>query len=101
MIIYNVTIMVSWSIHEQWVKWMKDTHMPEVMDTECFTGSQFVRLLEIEEVEGPTYAAQYFANSKADYNRYIELHSERLRQEGFRKWGDQFIALRSIMQVVN
>jgi Domain of unknown function (DUF4286) len=101
MIIYNVTIMVTWAIQEDWVKWMKGTHIPEVMDTECFTRNQFVKLLEVEEADGPTYAVQYYANSKADYNRYIELYSQQLRQQGFDKWGDQFIALRSLMQVVN
>ncbi len=101
MIIYNVTIMVTWGIHEDWVKWMKHTHIPEIMDTECFTRNQFVKLLEVEEVDGPTYAVQYYANSKADYNRYVELYSQPLKQQSFDKWGDQFIALRSLMQVVN
>jgi hypothetical protein len=32
-------------------------------------------LLDADEKDGPTYAAQYFAESKADYDRYIELHS--------------------------
>ncbi|HAK12809.1 MAG TPA: DUF4286 domain-containing protein, partial [Chitinophagaceae bacterium] len=28
MFIYNVTIMVKWSIHEAWVKWMQEQHIP-------------------------------------------------------------------------
>jgi hypothetical protein len=100
MFIYNVTIKIDWAIQEAWVQWMKQEHMPEVVKTGCFTGSQLVRLLDTDEKDGPTYAAQYFAESKPDYNRYIEIHAAILRQKAFDKWGDRFIAFRSLMQVV-
>lgn len=100
MFIYNVTLKIDWSIHEAWVKWMKEEHMPEVMNTGCFTHSQLLRMLETDEKEGPTYAAQYFAESKTDYNRYIEIHATTMRQKVFDLWGDRFIAFRSLMQIV-
>lgn len=101
MIIYNVTIKVNTTIQEAWVGWMKEVHIPEVMHTACFTKYTFVKLLEIDESEGPTYACQYFAEKKTDYDRYIELYSEKLRNDGFAKWGNQFIAFRTLMKVVN
>lgn len=101
MFIYNVTIKVDPSIHEEWVIWMKEKHIPQVMATGCFIKHQFVRLLETDETEGPTYAAQYYAESKADYNRYIEIHAPALRQDGVNTWGNKFIGFRSLMQVVN
>ena len=100
MFIYNVTVKVDGSIHEEWVKWMLNEHMPEMVKTGCFTNSRLLRLLDAEEEEGPTYAAQYFAESKADYNRYIENFSIAIRQKYFDKWGDRFIAFRSLMQIV-
>lgn len=100
MFIYNVTIKVDWSIHEAWVQWMLHEHMPEVINTGWFTHSQFVRLLETDEKAGPTYATQYFAEGKPDYNRYIEIYSATMRQRSFDKWGDRFIAFRSLMQII-
>jgi len=100
MIIYNVTVKVDWVIHDAWVVWMQQEHMPEVIAMGCFSHSQLVRLLDVDEKEGPTYAAQYFANSKPDYNRYIELYSTTMRQKAFDKWGEQFVAFRSLMQIV-
>ena len=101
MIIYNVTTHVDHSIHETWLAWMKETHIPEVMQTKCFTKYQLVKLLEADETEGVTYAAQYYADSKADYNRFIELHATALRQSIIEKWGDKIVAFRSLMQVVH
>ena len=100
MIIYNVTIKVDASIADAWLKWLLDEHIPDVMSTKCFSGFRVVRLIEVDETEGPTYAVQYNAESKSDYNRYIELHANSMRQRSFDQWGDRFIAFRSVMEVV-
>lgn len=101
MIVYNVTIKVEWAIHDQWLQWMKQEHMPEMISTGCFYQSQLLRLLEVDEEEGPTYAAQYYAESKALYNQYIDKFSVEKREQAFQKWGNHFIAFRSVMQVVD
>ena len=101
MIIYNVTIKVHSSIKNEWLIWLKEEHIPEVIKTGCFTHATILQLLEIDESEGPTYAIQYHAESKALYNNYIEKHAGLMRQKSFDKWGDKFIAFRSVMQVVN
>ena len=98
--LYNVTIKVAEPIAAAWLTWMQQVHIPSVMATDCFTHSRIFRLLEIDDSEGPTYAVQYFANSKSNYNRYISLYAEELRQDSYAKWGDQFIAFRSLMQGV-
>ena len=45
MIIYNVTVsLVDQNIHQDWLKWMKEIHIPEVMDT-VFLDNKICRLL--------------------------------------------------------
>lgn len=101
MFIYNVTIKVKNEIHSQWIDWLKNEHVPEVLATGCFQDARILQLLEVDDTEGPTFAIQYFAESKGAYNQYIEKHAPQLRQKSFDKWGDQFIAFRSFMQIVN
>ena len=101
MIIYNVTVKVENAIHESWVQWMRVTHMPDVLGTGCFTNAVMLRLLETDDSEGPTYAIQYHASSKAFYNRYISNYADEMRKRAIDRWGPQFIAFRSVMQVVN
>ncbi len=100
MIVYNVTSKVTWAIHDGWLQWMKEEHIPEVLATGCFTDARFFRLLETEEEEGPTYTVQYFAESKELQENYVQIHVNTLRQKAFEKWGNQFIAFRSLMEVV-
>ena len=101
MFIYNVTIKVQEAIHEVWLQWLKDEHVPEVLATGCFTNATILRLLEVDDREGPTYSIQYIAESKASYNQYIENFAGILRQKSFDKWGNQFMGFRSLMQVIN
>lgn len=101
MIVYNVTIKITDAIHDAWLQWLKEEHVPEVVQTGCFTHATILRLLEVDDTEGPTYTVQYFAESKSLYNHYIEKYAGNLRQKSFDKWGNRFIAFRSLMQVVN
>jgi len=101
MFIYNVTIKVRADIAEDWLSWLNNEHIPEIIDTGCFVEAVVLKLLEIDDSEGPTFAVQYKAESKASYNLYIEKHASVLRQKSFDKWGDAFIAFRSVMQVIN
>ncbi|MES2002970.1 MAG: DUF4286 family protein [Bacteroidota bacterium] len=101
MLIYNVTTKLSWSIHEAWVQWMLEKHIPEVMSKGCFTEYRFARLLETDDTEGPTYTTQYYAANKAQYEQYINTHATALRKDALDTWGNQFIGFRSLMELVN
>ena len=101
MIVYNVTIKITNAIHTDWLQWLQEEHIPDIIQTGCFTHALILKLMEVDDTEGPTYAVQYFAQSKGLYNDYIENHAAGMRQKGFDKWGDKFIAFRSVMQVVN
>jgi Domain of unknown function (DUF4286) len=101
MIIYNVTIKIEQSIKDAWLQWLKEEHIPDIIQTGCFTHAVILRLMEVDDTGGPTYAVQYFAESRGLYNNYIENHAAAMRQKAFDKWGAAFIAFRSVMQVVN
>lgn len=101
MLIYNVTIKIDWPIEKDWTSWMLNEHMPEVVATGCFESSRLLRLLEVDETDGPTFAAQYVAESKEAYNSYIQQHAPAMRKKVTEKWGNQLVAFRSLMEVVH
>jgi Domain of unknown function (DUF4286) len=99
MIVYNVTTKVAKAIAREWLKWLKEEHIPDMIGTGCFNHAIIHRLLETEDTEGPTFVVQYHAESKARYNLYLERYAGNMRQKAFEKWGDAFIAFRTIMQI--
>ena len=101
MIIYNVTTMVSHAVHDQWLAWMKEEHLPEIMATGLFERNQFMRLMDVDEQQGITYAVQFFASTKENYDSYISNHAPALRLKGTEKWGDQVVGFRTLMKIVH
>lgn len=100
MIIYNVTIKVESSIAKQWKNWLLEEHIPEVMNTKCFVDYKVLRLLNIDETDGPTYVVQYVAKTEDDYKRYIDEFADELRKRSTEKWQNRFIAFRTVMEDV-
>ena len=99
-VVYNVTIKVQEVIKADWLRWITEVHVPEVLNTQCFVKATISRLTEIDDSEGPTFTIQYIAESKAQYNRYIELFANEMRQKSYDQWGNQFIAFRSVMHII-
>ena len=101
MIIYNVTIKADHSISVPWLRWLKEEHIPDVVNTGCFTHAIVFHLFEADDKEGVTYAIQYHGPDKASYKKYIEKFSDEMRKITTEKWGNKITAFRTVMQVVN
>lgn len=100
MIIYNVTVKVEWQIAEEWLQWMQQTHIPDVLHTGCFEKHQLARILQSDETEGPTYAIQYYTPFLSKYDYYLQHHAPLFRKQIKDKWGDKYVDFRTLMQVV-
>ena len=101
MLVYNVTVKIIPAIEGDWVRWMKQEHIPDILATGHFYEGKLCRLLDQDESEGITYVAQYFTETEEKYRRYLQENAPDLRKKSFEKWGDQFIAFRTVMKIVN
>jgi hypothetical protein len=99
MIIYNVTIKVDEDIHQQWLKWMFEVHIPDMMATGKFINYQVCRVLQ-EEEDGVTYATQYFSPDLETLAAYHETDARRLREAHAAEFPGRFVAFRSAMEVL-
>lgn len=99
MIIYNVTINIDAQVHEEWLEWMKNIHIPEVMSTGYFLENRFSRVLS-DDPEGITYSVQYLCNSMADYEEYKKTHASTLQKKHSEKYANRFVAFRTLLEVV-
>jgi hypothetical protein len=100
MILLNITVIVDWSVHDPWLAWVKEEFITELMATGLFQKYQLVRLLQVDEMQGPTYAIQVYSNNMEDYNRFESLLSETIRRKALKKWGDKALEFRTVMQVL-
>ena len=101
MIIYNVTVKVETPVAAAWIDWLQKEHIPEVIETGCFTHASILHLFEQDDEESVTYAIQYHAPGIESYEKYINDHAPEMRRKGVSKWGDKFIAYRTVMKKIN
>jgi len=100
MIIYNVTINIDNSIHEEWLVWIKQ-HIPKVLATGLFLKATFTKVLVEESIEGLTYSIQYLAHSKEALESYHKLHAAEIQAEGLQKFGDKMLAFRTELEWID
>lgn len=99
-IIYNVTVKVSADIREEWLKWMQEEHLPEVMQTACFKSYRLLHLEGYDDDEGFTYAIQYTCPNPDLFEIYQRDHAPGLRKKHEQKFDGKFVAFRTILQII-
>jgi hypothetical protein len=99
MIIYNVTVSIDEAVHEDWLHWMRTTHIPDVMHTGLFLESRISKI-HAEEQGGKTYAIAYLAENMERLEQYQREHAPRLQKEHSERYAGRFAAFRTFMEIV-
>ena len=99
MILYNVTVSVDPEIQEDWVQWMREVHIPEVLATQCFTEARFSRIFG-EEEGGMTFSIMYYGPSEELYRAYQEKFAPELQRKHAEKYAGHFAAFRTLLNVI-
>jgi hypothetical protein len=100
MVVYNVTVNIDSSVHDEWLAWMKEVHVPDVMNTGMFIESKILKVLGDEESGGSTYSFQYTCKSMNEFRQYEEVFAPALRAEVNQRYKDKFVAFRTLLEVV-
>mgnify|MGYP000571973404 CR=1 FL=1 len=99
MILYNVTVSLDVSVEEAWLKWMRQKHINDVLDTGCFNEARISRV-NGEEEGGVTYAITYFSPEVELFNTYEKEHAPILQQEHTELFAGKYAAFRTILNVL-
>lgn len=101
MILYNVTVNIDSDVEQDWIQWMKETHIPEVMQTGYFTENRMLKMLsEVEDETGRTYAIQYTADNLGRLEEYLEKAAPKLQKQSIIRYGTKMAAFRSVLEEV-
>ena len=101
MYIYNVTLKIQPTVKEEWLSFMLNEHIPEIMDTLLFSDYRVCHLLDQNEEDGVTYVVQYYFNVLGNYTNYEQNFAPAIRKKHTDKFKDRFVAFRTVMEVVS
>ncbi len=101
MIIYNVTVKIDALIAPEWLKYMQEIHIPDVINTGCFLSYRISRLIEEDtEDDSLTYIIQYNCASIEIFKKYENNFAVKLRKEVVEKYAGHFVAFRTLMEEI-
>ena len=100
-IIYNITINIDETVHDEWLNWMKTEHIPKVLGTGKFEKATLSQVLVEEDMGGKTYSVQYRSYSREALDAYYREDAEKLRNEGLKKFADKMLAFRTELEVID
>lgn len=101
MVLYNVTVNIDDDVEEDWISWMKETHIPEVMESGYFTEYRMMRMLsESANETGKTYAIQYLAETLKHVEDYLEKAAPKLQKQSIIRYGTKMAAFRTVLEEV-
>lgn len=100
MILYNITINVTSDIEQDFISWMKSTHIPEVLATGMFVEHRFYRLLHESEDGSINYSIQFFTETMEKMMEYERIHAPALRTKTRERYQDKAVSFRSLLETI-
>ncbi|HHC78947.1 MAG TPA: DUF4286 family protein [Flavobacteriia bacterium] len=100
MYIYNVTVNIDRSAEQDWLRWMQEKHIPDMLATGKFSEAKLSQVM-VEEEQGVTYSVQYTTDSEETLQKYYGENADKLRKESLALFGEKFVAFRTELKVIN
>ena len=99
MIIYNETVIIEEATHREWLRWMQQEQIPNIMATGCFTSHQMLTVLDSPN-EGVTYCIQFHTDTIDNINRYYELYLQDFHNRLNQRFENRFVMFNTLMETV-
>lgn len=96
-IIYSETTAVAESVEQNWLKFMKEDHIPALMETGLFIDFRFVRIPESEGVDR-SYNLQLRCENLDKFNEFKAFHENKFKQAVSKKFQGNFGSFQSRLE---
>ncbi len=100
MLLYNVTVGVDKEIEEEWLRYMKEQHIRDVLNTGLFVGHKMYKVLHDQEEGTISYSVQYLARNIQDIRKYLEFFAPALIEEHRKKFHNRHVAFMTLLDEV-
>ena len=81
---------------EVFADWMRDTHIPALLATRCFSAAEFERDAAVHL----RFRTRFFAIDRAAYDRYLSEHAPKIRADFQRHFGEGSTVRRETWEVI-
>jgi len=101
MLLYNVTVGIDQNSEQEWLQYMKETHIKAIMDTGMFVSHKMYKVLHDSEDGTISYSIQYFAKDINAIQHYLEHLAPALVEEHSKKFHNRHVTFMTLLEEIN
>ncbi len=98
--LYVVSVTVDADVHQDWLRWMRDVHVPDVVATGCFQSATMARNTDGDTTDRFAYRILYHAHSPEMLDKYQREFAPDLKREHSERYQGSVSASREILPVI-
>jgi len=100
MLIYNITFLVSDKVHGTWLKWVRDEHIPFMLESTYFSHPQIARVVTGEKEDGTSFSVQYHVNDIRTLKQWNQKYSATFQQDCSEKFGQEVLFFTTVLELI-
>ncbi|HLP04066.1 MAG TPA: DUF4286 family protein [Paludibacter sp.] len=100
MLIYNTTYLVSDQEHNNFLKWIREEHIPFMLESTYFSKPQMTRIITGSEQEGTSFSVQFHVNNLQTLKLWNQKYSTLFQENCSKKFGTEVLFFTTIMELI-
>lgn len=100
MLLYNVTVGIDKQIEDEWIAWIKEKHIPDVMATGFFVDWKFYKVLHDQDDGNVSYSIQFFADTINQVTTYLEQFAPPIVAEHRTRFHNRHVTFMTLLEEV-
>ncbi|MDQ2655810.1 MAG: DUF4286 family protein [Bacteroidota bacterium] len=98
MLLYNVTVGIDQDSEEEWLDYMRNSHINRVLATGLFISHKMYRVLHDSEDGTISYSIQFFARNIQDVQQYLEKFAPALIEEHRKMFHNRHVTFMTLLE---
>ncbi len=100
MVIYNVTTHVEPSVLEDWLMWMRQNHLPELLATDIFKEIKIFKVVNEQDQGGVSYAIQHIFDSEEKLKHFVKELGPVARKKSEERYGNRILYFETELHLI-
>jgi len=101
MLIFNTTYLVSDKVHEAWLAWIREQHIPFMLESSYFTQPQVARVITSAKQEGTSFSVQFHIEDMHTLKLWNKEYSLLFQENCSRQFGTEVIFFTTTLELVD
>jgi hypothetical protein len=100
MLIFNITFLVSDKVHSSWLKWVREEHIPFMLNSTYFIQPQVARVITSDKEDGTSFSVQFHINDMRTLKQWNQQYSTVFQQNCSQNFGSEVLFFTTVLELV-